>query len=43
MTEFDFTPGQKAFVMGMWGASVLCTLGVFAFDGAVALFRKVFR
>lgn len=43
MIEFDFTPGQKAFVMGLWGGSLLLTLAVLVFDAARSLAKKVIR
>lgn len=40
MTEFDFTPGQKAFISAMWVASAACTATVLLFDAARSLVRK---
>lgn len=41
MTEFDFTPGQRAFLTGAWLCSLACTGAVLLFDAARAVVRKV--
>jgi hypothetical protein len=41
MTEFDFTPGQKLLVTGMWLGSLACTLAVVGFDAARSFARRL--